>query len=67
MKNNLIINSIEVDKCFIKLSNAESLFLSEEISHLIENSIINKKNIYKSLKKFMENCDKRYFSSSQIF
>jgi hypothetical protein len=66
MKSNLIINTIEVDNCFIKLSNAESLYLSEEISRLIESSNLNNKTISNTLKIFRKNVNKRYFSYKDI-
>ena len=66
MKSNLIINTIEVDNCFIKLSNAESLYLSEEISRLIESSNLNNKTISNTLKVFSKNANKRYFSYKNI-
>ena len=66
MKSNLIVNSIEVNNCLISLNNAESLYLSEEISRLIENNNLNKKTISSTLKHFKKNSDTRYFSNNHI-
>ena len=66
MKSNLIVNSIEVNNCLISLNNAESLYLSEEISRLIENNNLNKKTISSTLKCFKKNSDTRYFSNNHI-
>jgi hypothetical protein len=66
MKSNLIVNSIEVDNCLVNLNNAESLYLSEEISRLIEDNNLNKETISSMLKHFKKNSNIRYFSNKHI-
>lgn len=66
MKSNLIVNSIEVDNCLISLNNAESLYLSEEISQLIEDNNLNKKTVSSVIKNFKKNSNIRYFSNKHI-
>ena len=66
MKSSLIINSIEIDNCLVRLNNAESLYLSEEISQLMENNSLDKKTISSMLKNFKKNSNTRYFSNKHI-
>ena len=66
MKNNLIVEKLEVDNCEILLDKAESLFLSEEVVYLKSNNLLNIENINKVLKEFQENNSVNYYSNGDI-
>ena len=66
MKNNLIVEKLEVDNCEILLDKAESLYLSEEVVSLKSNNLLNIENINKVLKEFQENNSVNYYSNGDI-
>ena len=66
MKNNLIVEKLEVDNCEILLDKAESLFLSEEVVSLKNNNMLDVKNLSKVLKEFQDNNSVSYYSNRDI-
>ena len=66
MKNKLLIEKLEANNCEIILDKAESLFLTEEIVYLLDNSKLSVNNINKLLEVFRENNDIRYYSYNDI-
>ena len=66
MKNSLIVEKLEVDNCEILLDKAESLYLSEEVSNLKSNNLLDIKNLNKVLKEFQDNNVVNYYSTKDI-
>tara|TARA_B100000963_G_scaffold262824_1_gene230932 strand:+ start:743 stop:1192 length:450 start_codon:yes stop_codon:yes gene_type:complete len=66
MKNSLIVEKLEINNCEILLDKAESLYLSEEISNLKHNNLLDIENLNKVLKEFQDNNIVNYYSTKDI-
>ena len=66
MKNNLLVEKLEVDNCEIFLDKAESLYLTEEIISLKNNNSLNINSVKSILKVFKENNVVNYYSNKDI-
>lgn len=66
MKNNLLVEKLEVDNCEILLDKAESLYLTEEIISLKNNNSLNINSVKSILKVFKENNVVNYYSNKDI-
>ena len=62
MKNNLLVEKLEVDNCEIFLDKAESLYLTEEVISLKNNNSLNIDSVRRILKVFKEKVTKTFIA-----